>query len=178
MTILKILQYPDLRLRRKAAPVTDVHDTRIKSIISDMLETLSATPDCAALAATQLDVDNPPKITVLTPIAGLFNEPLCLINPEITEKSGSTRIEEGCMSVYPQKISALVDRAATVKVTALNRQGHHIEINAEQLFAKCLQHEIDHLHGVIYLDYLSQLKLALLKKKIAKLQLYANSSTS
>jgi len=169
MTILNILQYPDSRLQRTAIKVTDVGSARIQKIIDDMLETLRATKSCAALAATQLNIDNPPSITVISPIPGLFTEPLCLINPEVIEKHGAHQEEEGCMSVHPNCISAKVKRAISIKVTAQDRYGNQLNIDAEDFFAKCIQHEVDHLHGRIYLDHLSPLKRALIKKKIEKI---------
>lgn len=169
MSILEILQHPDPRLRRIAVEVENVNDARVQQIIDDMIETLRATKDCAALAATQLDIDHPPSITVINQRSGISLEPLCLINPRIKEKSGVAREEEGCMSVYPKEISALVKRATKVKITAQDRHGQHLEIDAEDFFARCLQHEIDHLHGILYIDYLSRLKRSMLEKKIAKL---------
>lgn len=169
MTILKILQYPDPRLRRVGTKVDNVHDPRIRQIINDMLETLRITPGCAALAATQLDIENPPSITVINPVDNFSSEPLCLINPQIIEKSGVAREEEGCMSIHPQHISALVTRAARVTVRAQEPSGEEVELDAEKFFAKCLQHEIDHLEGIIYLDRLSKLKLLMVKNKISKI---------
>lgn len=169
MSILKILQYPDLRLKRIAQQITNTNDPRIQSVIDDMLETMAHCSNCAALAATQLDIENPPSITVINKMEGILPEPLCLLNPKITEKQGSTRDIEGCMSVYPQDISAIIERAEEIKGMALDRYGKTFEINAKGYLARCIQHEVDHLHGIVYLDHLSKLKLALIKKKIAKL---------
>lgn len=168
MAILKILQYPDPRLKTKAAPVENVQDPRIQQIIADMLETLRNAENCAALAATQLDIKNPPSITVINMEEG--QEPLCLINPKVTESRDTQRDVEGCMSVCPGDISAMVERAKWVKVKALNRFGKEIEIEAEDFFAKCLQHEIDHLNGMIYIDRLSPLKRQVIDKKVGKIK--------
>ncbi|MFA6409834.1 MAG: peptide deformylase [Gammaproteobacteria bacterium] len=167
MTLLSILQYPDLRLRNKAKVVTDPTSPEVQKIIADMLRTLANAESCAALAANQLDIQNPPAITVINPMPG-SEEILCLINPEVVEKSGESIEEEGCMSVCPNKISAKIPRAEKVTVRALNKEGKPIEIKAEGLLARCLQHEIDHLNGILYIDYLSPLKRKRIEKKILK----------
>jgi peptide deformylase len=169
MPLLKIIQYPDLRLRRKAENVTDFSDSRLQAIIDDMLQTLAQSTDCAALAATQLDIDLPPSITVINNLGGLLSEPTCLINPVIEEISGTDLNMEGCMSIFPQNIAAPVERASSVKVVAYDRRGKIFTIEAEGFLARCLQHEIDHLNGIIYLDHVSVLRREMLKKKIAKL---------
>jgi peptide deformylase len=170
MSILKILQYPDLRLRRTATQVTDFNDSYIQKIIDDMLETLQQQSHAAALASTQLDIDNPPSITVINKIEGVLPETLCLINPKITEKQGAIKEMEGCMSIFPSDIAATIERAEEIKGMAQDRYGKTFDINVKGYLAKVIQHEIDHLHGTIYLDHLSKLKLALIKKKIAKLK--------
>lgn len=170
MSLLKIIQYPDLRLRRKAEKVMDFSDPRLQAIINDMLQTLAQATDCAALAATQLDIDLPLSITVINNFEGLFPEPTCLINPVIEEMSGTDLTMEGCMSVFPQNIAATVERATFVKVVAQDRSGKKFTIEAEGFLARCLQHEVDHLNGIIYLDRLSTLKREMLKKKIEKLR--------
>lgn len=169
MSIIKILQYPDLRLKRVAQPITNAADPNIQKIIDDILETIAANPNCAALAATQLDIDNPPNLTILNKMPGILTEPLCMLNPTIVEKKGTMRDVEACMSVYPQYISAVVERAAEIKVTAMDRYGKPFTREEKGYLAKCMQHEIDHLHGIIYIDHVSKLKLAMIKKKIAKL---------
>jgi peptide deformylase len=169
MSLLKIIQYPDLRLRRKAEKVIDFSDSRLQAIINDMLQTLAQATDCAALAATQLDIDLPPSLTVINNLEGLFSEPTCLINPVIEEMSGTDLSAEGCMSVFPQSITAPVERAASVKVVAQDRSGKQFTIEAKGFLARCLQHEVDHLNGIIYLDHLSALRRGMLKKKIEKL---------
>lgn len=168
MTLLKIIQYPDLRLRRKADKVINFNDPRIKTIIDDMLQTLAQAEDCAALAATQLDIDSPPSITVINSFEDLLPKPTCLINPVIAEARGSSSEDEGCMSVFPQYIMVPVKRATFVKVTAQDRSGEQITIEAEGFLARCLQHEVDHLNGIIYLDHISAIRREIIKKKIEK----------
>jgi len=169
MTIIEILQYPDSRLHRKAYKINDVKSASIQKIIDNMFETLANTNNCAALAATQLDIELPPAITVVnSPIE--LEPPFCLLNPEIIASSGRKSAREGCMSIYVDDVSAIVERAAEVTVRALDREGNEIEIIAKDFLAKCLQHEIDHLHGVLYLDRISKLKRLLIEKKINKLK--------
>lgn len=166
MAILKILDYPDLRLKTKAKHV-ESFDDRIRQIIDDMFETHYATENCAALAATQLDIENPPHITVID-FSEKKDQPLCLVNAEIIEREGTHTEIEGCMSVYPNAIHDKVTRATKIKVRALDREGNPIEFMAEGFMAKCIQHELDHLDGKVYLDHLSKLKRQLIEKKIAK----------
>jgi peptide deformylase len=164
MTVISILQYPDPRLHTKARSVKNVADKEIQKIIDDMLETLLNTSNCAGLSATQLDIADPPRITV---IYDDNNKALCLINPEVIAKGDETiTSDEGCMSIYPNNIHAPVKRAKTVTVKALNRDGQSVKIEANGFLAKCLQHEIDHLDGVIYLDYLSPLEQSRINEKI------------
>jgi peptide deformylase len=170
MAIIPILQYPDPRLHQKARQVSDPLAQDIQKIIADMLETLAHTEQCAALAATQLDIPNPPAITVINPI-GAITEPLCLINPEIVTSEGEQAEPEGCMSVYPQEVYAIVKRAQKIKLKALDRNGQPLEITAEDFLAKCFQHEIDHLNGILFVDRLSSLKRQRLEKKIANLKI-------
>lgn len=168
MTILTILQYPDPRLRSIANRVDDIKNKRIQNIIDDMLETLAKTAHCAGLSATQLDIDLPPQITVInSPID--IGETLCLINPEILFSEGEEIQEEGCMSVYPAEVSALVERAEKIKVRAQDRFGNIIELAAEGFFARVIQHEVDHLKGKLFIDKISKLKRSRIDKKIAKL---------
>jgi len=162
------LQYPDSRLYTKAHPVTSPKEARIQKIVADMLETLAYTECCAALAATQLNIELPPAITVINDLDS-GEEPLCLINPKIVSASGEVIDQEGCMSIGPQVISAKIKRAQKVIVQAIDNEGHEVEIHAENFLARCLQHEIDHLNGVLFIDYLSSLKRARLEKKIIKL---------
>lgn len=168
MTIIKILQYPDPKLKRKAVKV-EKFDDALQKIIDDMFETHYAATNCAALAATQLDLPIPYSITVID-YSDSKNEPLCLVNPEVVERSGEQFELEGCMSIYPEVAYEKVKRAQKVKVKAQDRYGKPIEIEAEGFFAKCLQHEIDHLEGVVFLDRLPQIKKERVLKKIKKEQ--------
>ncbi|MGB6976629.1 MAG: peptide deformylase [Gammaproteobacteria bacterium] len=168
MAILKILNYPNPRLYTKAQKVSNIDDARIQGIIDDMLETLVNTNHCGGLAATQLDIKNPPYITVVY----LFSdkkEPVCLVNPEILTMTGEVREPEGCMSIYPEDIQCIVKRPTQVKAKALDRHGQNMEFEVEGYEAKLIQHEIDHLNGMLYIDYLSPLKRQLVDKKIHKL---------
>jgi len=163
MTFLKILQYPDSRLRKKGHKVSDVHSPEIKKIINDMHETLSNTENCAGLSATQLDIDKPPSIFVINTSD---HNVLCLINPQITAKEGSEVGEEGCMSIYPDYISAEVKRAVKIKVEGLDILGNKVDFETDGQLARCIQHELDHLNGVLYIDYLPKSKRTLLEKKM------------
>lgn len=169
MAMLGILQYPDKRLNKKAKTVTNVRDDELQKTIDDMFETLYNTANCAGLAATQLDIKDPYRVTVID-VSADKTEPLCLINPEILEIEGENLQWEACMSVSPEEIHGKVTRATKVKVRALNREGEEIEIEAEGLLAKCIQHEVDHLSGKLYIEHLSLLKRQLIDKKIAKLR--------
>jgi peptide deformylase len=169
MTILEILQYPDPRLRLKAKPVNDVHEARIQQIVDDMLETLYNTSHCAGLSATQLNIKDPPRITVIDESAN-NKQSICLINPSIVQYEGESEYSEGCMSVYPDSIHANVVRPDKITFKALDRNGQLLEIAAEGFFARCVQHEIDHLDGILYIDRLSALKRKILDKKISKLR--------
>ena len=168
MSKVRILSYPDLKLKRVGKKVTLVDD-EIKKIIADMFETHYATENCAALAATQLDLVDPPAITVID-FSAEKNKPLCFINPEIIHSEGEQAEYEGCMSVYPDHIHEKVKRAQRVTVKALNEKGETIEFTAEGYMAKCLQHEIDHLNGLTYLDRLSPLKRERIVDKIRRLR--------
>ncbi|MGE4348305.1 MAG: peptide deformylase [Candidatus Berkiella sp.] len=166
MAMLKILQYPDPRLKRIAIRVEDFGSS-LQKVIDDMFETHYGTADCAALAATQLDLNPAWAITVIDYSANKDN-PLCLVNPEIVEYSGEQHENEGCMSVFPRHVHEKVKRAERVLVRAQDRYGKAIEIQAEGYFAKCLQHEIDHLNGFTYLDRVPKLKKDRLLNKIKK----------
>lgn len=169
MTILRILQYPDTRLRKKAQHVEKIDD-RIKKIIDDMFETHYNADNCAALAATQLDIENPPAITVID-FSPEKNQPLCLVNPVIIGQSGENTEEEGCMSVgLGHSVYEKVTRAYKIRVKALDKNGNLMEFEAEDYMAKCIQHEIDHLNGKIYLDRLSKLKRSRIDKKLEKIR--------
>lgn len=162
MALLPILQYPDPRLYKVAAPVTFVDDG-IRRLVKDMAETMYAAPG-VGLAATQ--VDDHRRVIVID-ISETHDELQVFINPEIAESSGVASCEEGCLSV--PGIFEKVERAEKVKVRALNEKGESFELEASGLLAVCIQHEMDHLEGKVFVDYLSRLKqqriLAKLKKQ-------------
>jgi len=162
MSVLQVLHYPDERLRKVAKPVAQV-TSDIKQIVDDMFETMYA-EEGIGLAATQVDIHQ--RIIVID-ISEERNERLVLINPEILSKCGETGIEEGCLSIPEQR--ALVPRAEKVSVRALNREGEQFELDAEGLLAICIQHEIDHLEGKLFIDYLSPLKRQRIRQKLEKL---------
>lgn len=161
MALLDILQYPDARLRHVATPVAAVDD-RIRALADDMLETMYAASGIG-LAATQVGVDE--RVTVID-VSADHDEPMVFVNPEILERAGEQESEEGCLSI--PGVHDRVRRAAWVRVQALDRQGEPFELEAEDLLAVCLQHEIDHLDGRLFIDYLSLLKRRRLDKKLAK----------
>lgn len=162
MAILKILQYPDERLHTVATPVAEVTD-KIRSLIKDMAETMYDAPGIG-LAATQVDVHQ--RIIVID-TSETRDQLLVLINPEIIASSGISDYEEGCLSV--PGIYGKVQRAESVTVKALNAQGETFVLEAGELLAVCIQHEMDHLAGKVFVEYWSRLKqaraLAKLKKK-------------
>src|SRR3990167_8732150 len=167
MTIVRILQYPDPRLRKKGEKVTDFASKEIQQMIDDMFETHYATDNCAALACTQLDFKKPKHITVID-FSENKNQPLCLVNAEIIEKIGTETSGEGCMSVKGGAYEK-VTRAAKIKVKAQDRHGKEIIFEADGFMAKCIQHELDHLNGKLFIDHLSSLKRDRIRKKIEKL---------
>ena len=162
MAILKILQYPDERLHTVAAPVAQITD-RIRSLIEDMAETMYAAPGIG-LAATQVDFH---ERVIVIDTSETHDQLLVLINPEITASSGTSDYEEGCLSV--PGIYGKVQRAESVTVKALNAEGKSYVLEADGLLAVCIQHEMDHLMGKVFVEYWSRLKqvrtLARLKKK-------------
>ena len=161
MAILDILHFPDPRLRNKAKPVADV-DEAVRRLVDDMFETMYQAPGIG-LAATQVNVA---KQIIVIDISENKNEPLCLINPQIIERDGEEQMEEGCLSV--PGIFEPVTRAAHVRVRALNQQGESFELEADNLLAVCIQHEMDHLDGKLFVDYLSSLKRQRIRKKLEK----------
>jgi len=161
MAKLKILRFPDARLRTKAAPVEAVTDD-VREFVDDMLETMYDAPGIG-LAATQ--VNHHQQIVVID-ISEEKNQPLCLINPRITFKDGIEVSEEGCLSV--PEYYAEVQRAEKIKVEALDRDGKPFELETDGLLAVCIQHELDHLQGKLFVDYLSPLKQQRLRKKLEK----------
>ena len=159
--ILNILKYPDKRLRTIAKPVISVDET-IKQQVKDMFETMYEAPGIG-LAATQVNFHQ--RIIVID-ISDKCNEPICLINPEVIEQSGEIQWEEGCLSV-PDYYENVI-RANDIKVQALNQHGETIELEASEMLSVCIQHEIDHLDGILFVDHLSKLKQKRLEKKTVK----------
>lgn len=165
MSVLQVLTFPDDRLRTVAKPVAEV-TPEIQKIVDDMLETMYD-EEGIGLAATQVDIHQ--RIVVID-ISEDRNEPMVLINPEILEKRGEDGIEEGCLSVPGAR--ALVPRAAEVTVKALDRDGKEFTFDADDLLAICVQHELDHLAGKLFVDYLSPLKRKRIQDKLAKIKRY------
>jgi len=161
MSKLEILEFPDPRLRTKATPVKVVDDA-VRTLISNMFETMYAAPGIG-LAATQVDVH---KRLLITDVSVDRDEPYVLINPEILEKDGVTVTDEGCLSVpgYYEE----VERAEHVRVRFLDSDGSELELDAHGLLAVCIQHEIDHLDGRLFVDYLSEAKRQRIRKKLEK----------
>ena len=159
--ILEILKYPDKRLRTVAKPVMNVN-SEIKKQVKDMFETMYDAPGIG-LAATQVNFH---QRLIVIDISDECNQPLCLINPEIIEKNGEIEWEEGCLSV-PNYYES-VKRANEIKVSTLNELGQSVEIDANEMLAVCIQHEMDHLNGILFVDHLSKLKQKRLKKKADK----------
>lgn len=162
MSVLQVLHYPDERLRTVAAPVKEVN-AEIQQIVDDMFETMYA-EEGIGLAATQVNIHQ--RIIVID-VSENNSQRLVLINPELLEKSGETGIEEGCLSVPEQR--ALVPRAEFVKVRALDREGNSFELATDGLLAICIQHEMDHLQGKLFVDYLSAMKRQRIRQKVEKL---------
>ncbi len=162
MALLPILRYPDPRLHKKAAPVQKVDD-RIRQLVRDMAQTMYDAPG-VGLAATQVDVH---ERVVVIDVSENSDELRVLINPEITWSSDDTQVyEEGCLSV--PGVYDEVRRAARIRVRALNERGEPYEFEAEGLLAVCVQHEIDHLDGKVFVEYLSQLKQGRIKTRLRK----------
>jgi peptide deformylase len=163
MALRNILHYPDPRLRQRAAPVAKVTDD-IRQLIGDMAETMYAAPGIG-LAAIQIDVS---QRVIVIDISDTRDQLMAFINPEILEKDGEQVYEEGCLSV--PGVYDSVTRAEHVKVRALDRDGKVFEMEARGLLATCIQHEIDHLDGKVFVDYLSRLKQTRIRKKLEKQQ--------
>ena len=162
MAKLTILEFPDPRLRTRAAPVAAVDDS-IRTLIDDMLETMYAAPGIG-LAATQVNVH---KRVLVADVSQEQDQPLAFVNPEIIERDGKTEAEEGCLSV-PGIFDKLTTRSARIRVRALGRDGKPFELDAEGLLAVCIQHEMDHLEGKLFVDYLSELKRTRIRKRLEK----------
>jgi len=161
MAVLNILRYPDARLHKVAAPVT-VFDDALKKLVADMAETMYAAPGIG-LAATQVDVH---KQVIVVDVSERRDSLVVLVNPEIVEAVGVSDIEEGCLSV--PSIYELVERAERVKVRAYDQNGTAFTLEAQGLLAVCIQHEMDHLKGKVFIEYLSQLKQQRIRAKLAK----------
>lgn len=166
--MVEILNYPNERLKQSGALVSNIQDSAVQKMIADMFETLYNTENCCGLASTQLNFENPLAITVID-ISAQKNEPVCLINPKIIESKGHTHYNEGCMSLYPGHIEAAVKRAEWVKVVALDEKGAEVTIETADFYAKCLQHEIDHLQGRLFIDLLPRFRREKIDQKIKKL---------
>lgn len=162
MAIMKILQYPDERLHLVAERV-EIFDESLKTLLADMKETMYAAPG-VGLAATQVDVQ---KQIIVVDLSEGRDSPMVLINPEITAMSGKSDLEEGCLSV--PGIYENVNRAERIAVKAQDEEGNPHEIRADGLLAICIQHEIDHLKGKVFVEYLSRLKQARILAKMKKL---------
>ena len=161
MAHLTILHYPDERLRKVAQPVAEVDDT-LRRLIDDMFDTMYDAPGIG-LAATQ--VDHHIRLIVID-VSDNKDQPLVFINPEIMARDGVEQMDEGCLSV--PGIYERVERAEHIKVRALDRNGKPFELEADGLLAVCIQHEIDHLNGKLFVDYLSGLKQQRIRKKLEK----------
>jgi peptide deformylase len=161
MAIRTILEFPDQRLRTRARPVTQF-DAELGQLIDDMFETMYAAPGIG-LAATQVDVH---KRVLVIDVSEARNEPLVFINPEILAREGVAETEEGCLSV--PGIFDQVKRAAKVRVRSQDRTGAVVERDLDDVLAVCIQHEMDHLEGKLFVDYLSDLKRQRIRKKLEK----------
>jgi peptide deformylase len=161
MAILNILRYPDARLHKVAAPVT-VFDGSLKKLVADMTETMYAAPGIG-LAATQVDVH---KQVIVVDVSERRDSLVVLVNPEILESTGESDIEEGCLSL--PGIYELVPRAERVKVRAYDQNGNPFTLEAQGLLSVCIQHEMDHLQGKVFVEHLSQLKQQRIRAKLAK----------
>ncbi len=163
MALLEILKHPDPRLRKKSVPVTVVDD-EVRRLVDDMFETMYSAPGIG-LASIQI---NDPRSIVVIDISEEKNQPLCLINPTITNSSGESVHEEGCLSL--PGIYENVVRAEEVTIQALDRDGSPLKIEADGVLAICIQHELEHLEGKLFVDHLSRLKQQRIRKKLEKLR--------
>jgi len=161
MALLPILRYPDARLHKKAAPVTAV-DAAVRKLAADMAETMYAAPGIG-LAATQVDVH---RQVIVIDVSEDKSSLLILVNPELLSQAGECEGEEGCLSV--PGIYEKVRRAEKIRVRALGLDGRAFEMDAAGMLAVCIQHEMDHLQGKVFVEYLSQLKQTRIRNKLAK----------
>ena len=171
MAKLAILEFPDPRLRKKATPVSDVDD-ELRTLIDNMFETMYAAPGIG-LAATQVNVH---RRLLVADVSSNGDEPHALINPVIVEKDGVQVSEEGCLSVpgYYEE----VERAEHIRVRYLNRDGEEVETEMTGLLAVCVQHEIDHLDGKLFVDYISEAKRSRIRKRLMKDQRQRATATA
>ena len=163
MPVLPILRYPDVRLHKIASPIT-VFDESLKKLVGDLAETMYEAPG-VGLAATQLDVH---KQVVVVDVSERRDTLVVLVNPAIVEAWGVSDIEEGCLSV--PGIYEIVERAERIRVRAWDQSGKAFTLEAQGLLSVCIQHEMDHLKGKVFVEYLSQLKQARVRAKLAKQQ--------
>ena len=163
MPLLDILQFPDKSLRKVATPVTEV-DGRIDKLVTNMLETMYEAPGIS-LAATQVNVH---ERLVVIDVSEESDSPLVLINPQVLESEGEQEMQEGCLSI--PGIYETIKRSANIRVAAIDRHGEPYEMDADGLLAVCILHEIDHLDGKLFVDYLSLLKRTRIRKKMLKAQ--------
>ena len=161
MAVRTILEYPDPRLRTRAQPVSEF-GPELGQLVDDLLETMYAAPGIG-LAATQIDVH---KRVIVIDVSEERNEPLVLVNPEILNREGATTVEEGCLSV--PEIFGEVERATRVRLRAQERDGTSYERDCDEILAVCVQHELDHLEGKLFVDYLSDLRRERIRKKLEK----------
>lgn len=161
MALLPILRYPDPRLHTRASPVSSFDDA-LRQLVADMAETMYEAPGIG-LAATQVNVH---KRIVIIDVSEDKSDLRVFVNPEIISRSGEQSCEEGCLSV--PGVYETVSRAEHVRVRALNERGEPFELEADGLLAVCIQHELDHLDGKVFIEYLSQLKLGRIKTRLAK----------
>ena len=165
MALLDILEFPDPRLRTVARSVTEVNN-RIMTLCDDMLETMYAAPGIG-LAASQVNVH---QRLLVVDVSEDKSEPLVFINPEIVESDGESETDEGCLSV-PGFYEPVI-RFEKIQIKALDRQGEVFVIDADDLLAVCIQHEMDHLEGKLFVDYISTTKRQMIRKKLLKQQKY------
>ena len=161
MSLLDILFYPDPQLRKVAAPVANV-DGRVAQLVDNMLETMYDAPGIG-LAATQINVHE--RIVVID-VSDECDAPLTLINPELKLAEGEVEMQEGCLSI--PGVYENITRPANIQIAAIDREGNPYELEADGLLAVCIQHEIDHLNGKLFVDYLSALKRNRIRKKMIK----------
>lgn len=171
MAILDILHFPDERLRQVCSPV-EVFDDRLQILIDDMFETMYAAPGIG-LAAIQVNVH---KRVLVADVSEDRSGAICLINPEILRSEGQEEMDEGCLSV--PGFYETVRRAERIRVKALDRKGEPVELETDGLLAVCIQHEIDHLNGKLFVDYISPLKRGRIRKKLEKAQRLEKPSQS